>query len=329
MSLTSFLAIKDVREKFSQEFPKPKFTLKKDILVSPMTKHFGLVGTAFDYLIRFYIKRINPKALSSPWVAELVIDKVSDDKFLLGKTKTIISEAKDAYSRYLKSGKMNNAVIISAILLSQLDIIFRCGIFDKNLGKADEEDIRDLRNLISIVDPETFKAKRLCILNPVFGNASGLVGGADADLVIDKCLIDIKTTKKMELDRNHFNQIIGYYVLSRIGSITGAPAGHEIDTIGIYYSRYGELHTIPVKNLIDENRLLSFLKWFVMRASDQHYLTIVRWYICLFKKSSPNESFIEWFEKRTAEKPKLRILYKWYKKRSLEEQNILLQYSKG
>jgi len=68
MSLTSFLNKKDVREKFREEYPKPRFNIKKEILCPPLTQDYGLVGTAFDYLLRFYIKYSNPKAITKQWV---------------------------------------------------------------------------------------------------------------------------------------------------------------------------------------------------------------------------------------------------------------------
>ena len=73
MSLTSFLRNKDVQERFRQEFRKPKFTAKKDLLAPPLTKHYSLVGTAFDYLLRFYVERLNPNAITKKWVAEFAI----------------------------------------------------------------------------------------------------------------------------------------------------------------------------------------------------------------------------------------------------------------
>ena len=62
MSLTTFLAKPDVREKFSSEFAKPKLQVKKEIIALPLTKRYGLVGTAFDYLVRFHIEylRVRP-----------------------------------------------------------------------------------------------------------------------------------------------------------------------------------------------------------------------------------------------------------------------------
>ncbi len=49
MSLRTFLDNKEVRAKFSEEFPKPKSSVKKQILAPPITKHYSLVGTAFDW----------------------------------------------------------------------------------------------------------------------------------------------------------------------------------------------------------------------------------------------------------------------------------------
>jgi hypothetical protein len=62
MSLNAFLARRDVREKFREEFPKPKLAENKELLALPLSKRYSLVGTAFDYLLRFYLERLNPKA---------------------------------------------------------------------------------------------------------------------------------------------------------------------------------------------------------------------------------------------------------------------------
>jgi len=41
----------------------------------------------------------------------------------------------------------------------------------------------DLEAMLALVKPRLFRAQRRCILNPTFGSASALVGGADADLI--------------------------------------------------------------------------------------------------------------------------------------------------
>lgn len=281
MSLTSFLQNKDIRAKFSQEFTKPRFNLKKEILAPPVTKHYGLVGTAFDYLMRFYIEHLNPEAITSTWVAEHAVERmeklglaffqgsvVGIDSDLLVKGERIISQARTVYSNYLKSGVMNNEVIRSALLLAQLDTYFRAGIVDENFGVVDEGDIMDLQTLVSIINPDVFRAKELCMLNPTFGEASQLVGGADADLVIDNMLIDIKTTSRLELKRDDFNQLVGYYILFNIGGIDDAPFEPKIERLVIYSSRYAELLVFPIREVIDERGIASFIEWFKMRADE-------------------------------------------------------------
>jgi hypothetical protein len=122
--------------------------------------------------------------------------------------------------------------------------------------------------LISIVKPEYFKSRKICILNPTFGKASRLVGGADCDLVIDDAIIDIKTTKKLDLTRNYFDQLIGYYILYTIGNIDGMPTDCKVKRLGIYFSRYAYLLFIDVLDVIKEN-FFDFVNWFEKKASER------------------------------------------------------------
>ncbi len=41
MSLTRFLNKKDVRKKFLEEYPTPRFNIKKEILCPPLTQDYG------------------------------------------------------------------------------------------------------------------------------------------------------------------------------------------------------------------------------------------------------------------------------------------------
>ncbi len=272
MSLTSFIKNSDVKEKFLQEFPKPEFRLKKELLAPPLTNHYGLVGTAFDYLLRFYIEHLNPKAITNQWIADIAIELIRNDERLYKRASTIVSNAKENHSIFMKTGLISEDIFKSAVLLAQLDPIFRAGVVDENIGTVDDRDISDLRNLISIVEPKNFKAVELCLLNPTFGKASALVGGADVDLVIDDMMIDIKTTKKFELQRDYFNQLIGYYVLYRIGGIDGMPPKHEIRRIGIYFSRHGYLYLIDVHDVINQDTFSKFIEWFKERAEKEYGL---------------------------------------------------------
>ena len=240
-----------------------------------------LVGTAFDYLLRFYLKRLNPNAIDKTWVAEDAVRQIPGTfgwaspysifgrswyQNIHGKSLVALHQAKKLYAEYLKLGQITKEILRSSILLAQLDKIFREGRLDKNFGDVDENDIVDLENLIHLVSPNKFSVKNICLLNPTFGKASELVGGADADLFIDGLLIDIKTTKYLKFDRPMFNQLVGYYLLHKIGGIGDLPGNYEINKLGIYYSRHGELFTFDIKDLVLENDIVQFLNWFKIEA---------------------------------------------------------------
>src|SRR4028118_114694 len=235
MSLTSFLELTDVKARFRQEFSKPIMPKPKELLAPPLTKNYRLVGTAFDYLLRFYIEQQNLQAISHAWAAEASV-KILKRKGLIRlyeQAYLILVQAKEEYARYLETHQVTDDLLKSSLLLAKLDVVYRAGKIPENLEQIDEKDIEDLRNLLAIVEPSTFKSSGVVILNPEFGLASALVRGADADLLIDDLLIDIKTVKEASLSQEYFNQLIGYYALSKIEPIDGTPPQHEIKRLGI------------------------------------------------------------------------------------------------
>jgi hypothetical protein len=292
MSLTQFVGLAEVRQELAKHFAMPSLKTPQTIRVEPKTKSYSLIGTAFDYLFRFNLKKLNPSAVTKRWVAETALSFLPQDYDTDGlkklskkqgipvdilkdfsdlkvtrqpgslrvKVEGIINEAKEAYSEYLKSGIMTDELIRAAICLAQIDPIYRANYVDPNMGKVDDLVMQEMRELIGIVDNNRFIAKEHCLLNPTFGEASREVGGADADFILDGCIVDIKTTKYATFNREQFNQLIGYYTLHDIGGIDGN-RDINITNMGIYFSRFGELVTFPVAPLIGKE-YGSFVKWF-------------------------------------------------------------------
>ncbi|MEA2003750.1 MAG: hypothetical protein U9O53_02195, partial [archaeon] len=224
------------------------------------TNHYGMIGTAFEYLMGFNLKYHNPDVQEKTWVAEASCILTEVNPSVHKKAVNNLNFAKDAYSEFLKDGVFNKDILKGTILLAQLDPIYRAGHIDENMGVVDNNDIQDLRNLISLVNIEDFKVDSYCLLNPTFGEGSVLVGGADADLVIDNQMIDIKTTKKLEVTRKMFNQIIVYYILGYIGGIGAEKIDiSNIDKIGFYFSRYEIKYMYDVKDIINFDSLPYFI----------------------------------------------------------------------
>lgn len=272
MSLSSFLEKSDVRARFRQEFSKPKLGDTRPLLAPPLTGNYRLVGTAFDYLMRFYLKMLNPQAVDTGWIAEITLNvlKQQGANRLYQQAFLILTQARENYTEFLKSQEITDDLIRSTLQLAKLDVIYRAGRIDPNLQQVEPADVEDIKALISVVDLTQFKTEGVVVLNPTFGLGSVKVREADADLVIDDLLIDIKTTKNFKLEQDNFNQLVGYYTLSKIDAVDDAPPGHEIKRLGIYYSRYAYLFVFNVADVVPLLTFPQFLEWFEERADLNH-----------------------------------------------------------
>lgn len=280
MSLTRYLkhnAMFNLRNWFKYHFPNPGLDVKKQLLVPSLSKskNRGEIGTALDYLIRFHLERINKKVIfrNKNWIAEegynsiiMECDLNNDSHMEIGNPETatkivdieifrefIINEfnnSKKNHIEFMNNGIITDELLISCVFLSKLDSRYRSSITDLYIDDTNSYDINELKQLINIVPWNNFKAKKQCFLNPDFGDGSNLVRGADADLIIDNTLIDFKSSKEFKIHRNDLNQLIGYYLLSRIGKINNEH-GVKITHIAIYFARYNYFWKIPLSHFYE------------------------------------------------------------------------------
>jgi hypothetical protein len=268
LSLTSFLKSREVRAKFGEIFAKPRVKLGS-LTAPPLTKNYSLVGTAFDYLLRFQLEHWYTRSQGKYWIAEVAVKLLKLETELYEQADRIIRTARERHSHFVQTGELSDDLLVSCLELAQLDPIFRRAGYVPQIRTPHTDDVLDLRNLLALVKHNTFEPKHICLLDPTFGSASLLVGGADVDLVVDQTIIDIKTTKKPNLQRDHFNQIIGYYILYRLGNVDGLPEAHQITHIGLYFSRFGELVKFPVEEIIPGDVISSFEAWFIEQAEQR------------------------------------------------------------
>jgi hypothetical protein len=237
--------------------PRPAPTL----LAPPRSRNSGLVGTAFDYLLRWDLEWANPHADVRPWVAEEALPLVPQAQRSLAAA--VVTRAKEQHAAFLQRRNFSEEVLAAALGLARLDTVFRSGVGVCEIGKPPEiADAEDLRGLVAAVPDEFVRRYDSCVLNPTFGRASLAIGGADADLILDDTLIDVKTTKHFKLERIAFDQLIGYVLLARLGGVNGNHTrGRAVQRIGIYYARYGRLVAWPIGSLLTETRLRNAENW--------------------------------------------------------------------
>lgn len=288
----------------------------KKIINIPQTTNSPAIGTAFDYLFRFLIKAHNPTAITHPWIAyeSLNLLKRREKK----KAESIIKDAEEQYSKFLREREINDDLISSTLLLAKLDFVYRTNFSLDNIEMdIDHKDIADLKNQILGVPKELYIAKKKYFLNPSFGLASHLVGGADADLLIGNTLIDIKTTSDPNFTTLFFNQLMGYVLLHDLGclysnnikKVDGCALYEEeenldkdflnsrIAKIGIYFSRFNHLSTIDLNDVLPEGiKYWEMLEWFEHEAHKEYgplpikkYFRKSVWKEIKFGKISVNE----------------------------------------
>ncbi|WP_141591521.1 hypothetical protein [Myxococcus sp. AB056] len=285
MSLTKFLHDPDFGPRLEHllKFPRiPPFGPHP--LVPSSSPNAPLIGAAFDYLLRFDLQRRFPLAVAREWVAETGLRKLSarqqkkPTQFLAAQ-KTLdtatraIHQARLAHADYLKHGDLSNDLLQAVLRLAQIDSLARSGIVPKWFGVVELHDMRELRHLMDAIPWSDLTPQWRCILNPTFGRASALVGGADADILFDDSLIEIKTTKNGAFSREYIKQLAGYYILQLIGGVDGTPAGDTIQYLGVYSARYGRIIRVPVREVVPSSsiqELTNLFQEFSMRRKFQN-----------------------------------------------------------
>lgn len=293
MSLTAFLHLPDVTAKIKPLRPKLTRKIGVPLKVEPRSNQYMLVGTAFDYLLRFELHRQAPHAVTEKWVAEYAPDLIWKEDVgggigidvlreagpedyippeeLAERARKILDDAKAAVGAYVKIKMPDRAkqtdLATHAIRLAKLDSVYRALRLDPRFEEANSEDVQDLLDMLTVVLFDSLLHKEMLFLNPSFRDSSHLVGGADTDLIVGDLLVDFKTTKRSEIQPGHLDQLFGYYLLGRNQRRLDGnfPA---INRVGLYYCRHGYLWSLDTDVWTDNPQFPEIEEWFFKRAKD-------------------------------------------------------------
>lgn len=165
---------------------------------------------------------------------------------------------------YIHQGGNINEFIGSSLFLAKLDSLYRTKNVSAQQAIIDHflqdvygsqlfsrptvtrmEMIENISSLSDVfLDNLNKVAPKTAILNPSFGRYSILLGGADADLIIDDTIIDVKTTKKFGYVHDDYAQLLAYAAMGR-------RIGMNINKAAIYYARYGVFGVLDLNPLHD------------------------------------------------------------------------------
>ena len=225
------------------------------MLAHPVTDHYALVGTSFDYLFRFEVQRRFPRARTQRWVAEQAVSMLGkgpgDER---ARARKVVLAARKNQREYLRSREPGPELLTrlaeDALRLAKLDSLYRSGTLDPAFDEASSRDVRDLLHLIRVIAFEGQMGALLregsIRLNPTFGRYSGLVGGADADLIAGTTLVDLKVTKFPDFTDMHLAQLLGYSILADRYRQAERRRFPSLSRVGLYFARHGVLSILDL-----------------------------------------------------------------------------------
>ncbi|MBZ9714926.1 hypothetical protein [Deinococcus multiflagellatus] len=226
------------------------------MLAPPQGANPGLVGMAFDYAFRFLLEGLHPGlvAVKGGLIARQAALDLEHDR-----TRAAVDEAAMTLQEVAYGLPFEARHAHAAVVLASYEVVVRTGLFTDLAGVVPREARQDVLALIRAVPRELFQAQTQLILNPRFPAASRF-GGADADVLLDDLLIEVKATRHLQLDGAYLQQLTGYLVLDRLGGTVGSAL--PIRRLGVYYARHGVLQILLVKDLYRPGLLPQLVSWF-------------------------------------------------------------------
>lgn len=225
----------------------------------------GAAGTAFDYRVRLLLATQDPagfvaaagaRDLARRWrqpspaaawtelvgaIADLQTEPSGAREPVAHPASTTVARLCGLLALYEQLYRVPEAYLTNhPLLLAGPD----AGI-DEHLGLVDERLVNDVAALTALFkesQPDHAGRHHQVISNPIFDRSDDL-GGADADLVIDGTLLELKTVKAPVLNKITVWQILGYLLADTTDR-------HQIREVGWYFSRHGYLWRLPVEELL-------------------------------------------------------------------------------
>lgn len=234
----------------------------------------GTLGTAIDYRIRFAFDRPVVASLIAVRGARRSMDYV-DPHLAVAFFESLGRLLADASPGLRpRDDETERTLARHCVVLALLDEAFRAGGLDGGdlvfagiveprfhsrlmdlpsrswvadlLALVTEDEIADVCAVIDVLrshgEPLATRAAARVITNPSF-STSERVGGADADLILGGCLLDIKSNARGRVTGRHVLQLAGYALLDVNDT-------YRIDELGFYLARHGAFLSFPAALLL-------------------------------------------------------------------------------
>jgi len=235
----------------------------------------GLLGTAYDYLIRFELQRLFPFSVAGDWFAESALaraSKTAGGRDLRSRRRTPHDEiaaqlatARAIQLAYVQFEEPTREEMLQvagqALVLADLEIQMRSSPLDVRPAMPPTDAVPQLVDLLQITPVQSLGGRAL-LLNPLLGTKAI---SADADLISDGRLIDFKLSTTSGFNKRLKGQLLGYLILSRARRRLD-PGFPIVEKIGAYFARHGQLWITDVEPILAHPAFAACEEWLLEKA---------------------------------------------------------------
>lgn len=265
MSLTAVLRDGPTIAYLNRHINKPNVPTFVKPTVPPGDFHAGTIGTAFELLMVQGLRNRFPSTghvraaergiafLEADW--SCFPDETSDR--VLEHIKPAVPVLADLGGERVPTDEH----IRASIMLAHAVSFFRAPtwwafrhwhVMDVVEREVTRAVLDEMKRMYELVPWHEFEPKERLFVNPEFGSATEALWGADADMVLDDVMLDIKTTRRCSVGIKEIRQLVCYALLGNRYGLDGEPPFDTINRVGVYLARCGQLHVFDLRECVAE-----------------------------------------------------------------------------
>ena len=255
-TLSDFLSQKETLAIINANFHNPIKKSGATLVVEP-TKgkniDFGAVGTAFDYWLRCEVKPSDPDLLDTFLGYRFCRERYMHKPVVL----KALNPHLDAFTQFFNGTlAARDRLLAACLFLAKFETEYRSG-YPVDSFEVRRENVNELGRIADATDLSRFKTKN-AVLNPTFSAmGSKLHIKADADVIVDGVLVELKSGSTLAI-KDNLRQLIGYWILNGLRIVP-----LKIKRLAVYYPRFKYFIDFPVADLMnpaEEANISEFFK---------------------------------------------------------------------
>jgi hypothetical protein len=161
-------------------------------------------------------------------------------------------------------GRLPSPALRACFFLAELEVAVRAGVHALRFHPVPEEDVGELEALLGVFPWQEFEPLDLRVVGPSFGWGTVLAGGADADVLVDDLLVDLKVLRRTSTQVGHLRQVVCYALLANRYGVDGVSglsgSGPPVCAVGVYQARAGQMWCSDLDELVPPERAEDVLR---------------------------------------------------------------------